>query len=178
MGNNKDGVSILIEAFKKIAPKYTDIKLYLIGDTSDKNEMAKLKRKVAEFDLQGRVVFTGRIDHAKMPAYLCNATLLALARPANKQAEGGFPSKLGEYLETGNPVVITKVGDIPEYLTDGENAFLCQPDSVEAFAEKLDYALSNPDIAKKIGRNGQKLIFSAFDYKVQSQKLINFVNML
>ena len=178
MGNNKDGVPILIEAFKKIREKHNDIKLYLIGDTSDKAVMEALKRKVADYDLKDRIVFTGRIDHDKMPAYLCNATLLALARPANKQAEGGFPSKLLEYLETGKPVVITKVGEIPEYLTDGVNAFLSEPDSAEAFAEKLDYALSNPDMAKNIGLNGQKLIFDKFDYKIQSKKLVDFIREL
>ena len=59
-----------------------------------------------------------------MPKYLCNAKLLALARPDSIQAQGGFPTKLGEYLATGRPVVVTKVGEIPDYLEDGVNAFL------------------------------------------------------
>ena len=49
--------------------------------------------------------------------------MLVLARPDNIQAKGGFPTKLGEYLATGNPVVVTKVGEIPNYLIDGVNAF-------------------------------------------------------
>lgn len=177
-GNNKDGVSILIDSFKIISEKFKNIKLYLIGDACDVKVMENLRKKVNILNISNRVVFTGRIDHDDMPAYICNATLLALARPANKQAEGGFPSKLGEYLETGNPVVITKVGEISEYLNDGENAFISRPDSADAFAERLDYALSNPELAKQIGLNGQKLIYTKYNYKVQSQKLVDFIRTL
>lgn len=177
-GKNKDGIPILIDSFKIISKKFNNIKLYLIGDTRDKNVMKSLVQKVSDYKLDSKVVFTGRIDHNEMPKYLCNASLLALARPANKQAEGGFPSKLIEYLETGKPIIITKVGEIPDYLTDGVTAFLCEPGSVEEFAEKLDYALSNPELAKQIGLNGQKLIYSTFNYKTQAQKLINFIQSL
>ena len=62
---------------------------------------------------------------------------MALARPTNKQAEGGFPTKLGEYLATGNTVVVTNVGEIGEFLHDKVNAFVSDPDSPEKNFVKL-----------------------------------------
>jgi len=64
------------------------------------------------------------------------AKILALARPKSKVADAGFPSKLTEYLSTGNPVVVTRVGEIPYYLKDNVHAFLTEPDSVNSFAER------------------------------------------
>jgi len=177
LGGDKDGISILIDAFNKISQKHKDIKLYLIGDTKipDFNHLVK---RISEYNLSERVIFTGRVERNQLPAYLNRSRILVLARPESKQAEGGFPTKLGEYLATGKPVVVTTVGEISEYLIDGLNAFLAKPNDPEAFAEKLDFALSNPELAKKIGEKGKQLVYNEFNYKVQSQKLADFITNL
>ncbi len=98
---------------------------------------------------------------------------LLLARPANKQSEGGFPSKLGEYLSTGNPVVITNTGEISDYLEDGVSAFIAEPDSIESFSDKLEEAYKSP-ISKSIGLKGKEVAEKYFDYKIQASKLSSF----
>lgn len=178
MGGNKDGVPILIDAFKIVFNKYDKLKLYLIGDTSNVNEYNVLKQKIKDLDLNDKVVLTGKVNRDDIPAYLCNASLLVLARPSSLQSEGGFPTKLGEYLATGNPVVVTRVGEIPDYLTDGVTAFLSSPDSAEAFAKKIDYALSNPFLAQKIGLAGREVALNIFNYRMQSKKIIDFIESL
>ncbi len=175
LGGNKDGVPILVESFKLISDKHKNIKLLIIGDSPGTSDMEQLKKTVKILNLQDRVLFTGRISRDEIPRYLCNASVLALARPTSLQSEGGFPTKLGEYLSTGNPVVVTKVGDIPTYLKDGYDAFLSDPDSPEAFAEKLDYVLSNPESAKEVGRRGRETAIRHFDYQVQSERLAEFL---
>ncbi len=57
--------------------------------------------------------------------------------PDSKQAQGGFPTKLGEYLATGNPVCATTVGEIPDYLVDGESVYFAVPGSVDSFADAM-----------------------------------------
>lgn len=174
---DKDGIPILIEAFNTISKKHKEIKLFLIGDTNVA-EYSELAAQVSQHNLADRVIFTGRIERDQLPGYLKSSKILALARPESKQAEGGFPTKLGEYLATGKPVVVTTVGEIPQYLKDGQNAFLAKPDDPEDFAEKLDLALSNPELADKVGIEGRKLVYNEFNYKVQSQKLAEFITSL
>lgn len=175
---NKDGVPILIEAFSIISKKYKTIKLYIIGDTPGTNVLIEMKNLAKKFQIENEVIFTGTVSRDKIPEYLYNASILALARPKSLQSYGGFPTKLGEYLSTGNPVVVTKVGEIPDYLKDCENAFISDPDSVEAFAEKLDYVLSHPDLAKRTGQKGREIALKHFNYKAQAIKIINFINEL
>ncbi len=111
-----------------------------------------------------------------MPILLINAEILALARPDNIQAKGGFPTKLGEYLATGNPVVITDVGEHTEYLTDGESAYISNPDNPTHFAEKLLQASKDLIISNKIGLNGKKIATQFFNNQIQSEKLYHFLN--
>jgi glycosyltransferase involved in cell wall biosynthesis len=170
---SKDGVDILIDAFAILSKQHQNILLYIIGESNEYRF-----RQVEKLNLKEKVIFTGNVNRNDIPKYLCNAELLVLARPDNLQAEGAFPSKLGEYLATGNPVVVTKVGEIPLYLKDNWNAFLAEPGNVQSFAERMDYALSNPDLAKKVGIRGKELAENEFDYKRQGIKLQEFLNKI
>jgi glycosyltransferase involved in cell wall biosynthesis len=175
---NKDGVPILLEAFSKIAVIHKDIKLYIIGNSQNSDVLEKLKALAQLLSIESNVVFTGSISYESIPSYLANAELLVLARPSGLQATGGFPTKLGEYLASGKPVVITNVGEIPLYFKDQENIFIAQPDSSDSFAEKVNFALSNPDIAKVVGENGKRTAQEKFDYHLHSNDLINFIQQL
>lgn len=174
----KDGVPILLTAFSFISEKYDKLKLYIIGDDTRTNAIFNLKKQAKELNISDRVVFTGKVSRAEIPKYLCNASILALARPTSLQAEGGFPTKLGEYLASSNPVVVTKVGEIDSFLEDNQSAFISKPDSAEAFAEKLDEALSNPKLAKKVGQAGNMVAQLNFNYKTQANRIIGFINEL
>jgi glycosyltransferase involved in cell wall biosynthesis len=174
MNNNKDGIDDLIEAFSIFSLNVPDIKLYLIGDTSDKSQYESYTGKVLEKKLNDRVVFTGRVPHESMPQYLSNAKILVLARPDNEQAQNGFPSKLGEYLATGNPVVITRTGDIDKYLIDGRDCFFVEPGNPSAFADKLYEVICNYERAMEVGRAGKQKVFHEFNYTVQMRKMIDF----
>ena len=175
MGGNKDGVNNLLDSFKIFSQKYGDYFLYLIGDSNNSEEFIRLKQKVKNLSLKDRIIFTGRIHRNEIPNYLCNASVLVLARPSSLQSHGGFPTKLGEYLATGNPVIVTKVGEIPQYLTDGKDAFLVEPDDVVKFANKMEYVVENPDLARRVGLKGKEVVLEKFNYKKQAQKIIDLI---
>ena len=172
---NKDGVPILIEAFSKIVSKHPEHKLLIIGDSTDKSILPNLKALVQKLNIAEKVSFTGKIPAEDMPGYLCNASVLALARPRNIQAAYGFPTKLGEYLSTGNPVVVTDVGEIGEFLTDSETAYISEPDSPEKFAAKLDQALTDPQRARIVGLSGKAVAVNNFSYGKHGQRMVKFI---
>lgn len=178
MDIEKDGVDILIRSFGKAINRQgskEDLRLTLIGDVSNSILKNKLDRIVEESGCSGRVIFTGLVTRQRIPELLNNAHALALSRPDNKQAEGGFPTKLGEYLTTGKPVIITDVGEIGLFLKDGENAFVANPGSIDSFSDKIVQVFDNYPNALKIGLKGRDLVFSEFNYQKQAQVLIDFI---
>ena len=155
MQGTKDGVPILIEAFSKIASQFPSTTLQLIGPT-DFDGFSLLQEQINARKLADRVLFTGRVERDEMPALLGASRILALARPAGKQAEGGFPTKLGEYLATGRLVVVTSVGDIPEYLHHQEHALLAEPGNAEDFARLLAVGLTDEKMRTRVGAGGRR----------------------
>ncbi len=172
MYGDKDGVYYLLEAFLKIYRDYPDSRLILVGDNTKVSRMQKINHILSKVSDCERIIFTGQLNRNEVIKWINSAYSLALARPNNIQAKYGFPTKLGEYLATGKPVVITSVGDIPLFLKDGENAYIAKPDDVDSFADKLRECLDNPELAKLIGMKGKKLVYNEFNYKEVTKNII------
>ena len=173
MGGNKDGLFDLIEAFSLIIKLVSNIKLVLAG-YAEKSELDKLKKIVETKNLLNSVIFTGKLDRDQFPSFLKAAEILVLTRPDNIQAKGGFPTKLGEYLASGRPVIVTKVGDIEKYLIDKEHALLCIPSDIEDIKSKIVSVLLDPNLYENMAINGQKLAINNFDYIKKSIELESF----
>ena len=171
--NLKDGVDILIKSFSKIASKYPQYHLYLAGFYH--YDMAMQKELISKLGLQDRITYLNVLEKDSIPEFICNADLLVLSRPDSHQARGGFPTKLGEYLASGKPVCVTKVGEIPDYLVDNTSAFMASPGDVESFADAMDRALSDKPNSIRVGLNGQKVAEKNFSIYVQIMRCIEFL---
>jgi glycosyltransferase involved in cell wall biosynthesis len=174
----KDGVDCLIKAFSIFQETHNDYKLYIVGSFISPNDEKKLRELVSLLNLTDSVIFTGRIGASDMPRILCGAKMLALARPDNEQSKYGFPTKLGEYLATGKPVVVTDVGEIGLFLKDKINCRLCKPGDVHDFTEKMKWVAENYEEALEIGRMGQKLVKAEFSCVEQCKSVLSFYNKL
>jgi len=175
LSNNKDGVEDLIEAFFYFNKAFPQIKLVIIGDTKNKNSMIRIKQKVQNKNLNNDIIFLGKIVRDDIPKYICNAKVLVLARPSSRRSEGGFPTKLGEYLMTGKPVLVTNVGEIGEYLIDNTNSFLVKPDDPMLFSQKLLEIFNDYSKALSIAKEGKKIAMKVFNYQVQAKILDKFL---
>lgn len=171
--NNKDGVDRLIKSFSLLSPKHPDLFLYIIGTPPKRNISGNNAELAEKLGVGDKVIFKGVVPYSEMPQVLTNATILALNRPDNLQARYGFPTKLGEYLLTGNPVVVTSVGDIPRFITDKVNGMVSNPNSIEEFAERIEWLLCHPSEAKEIGEKGKLTALSKFNNLMEAKKIVD-----
>lgn len=81
---------------------------------------------------------------------------------------------------TKNPVVVTKVGDIPRFLKDGVSALLSEQCNPDDFSSKLIWALTHPKDAAIIGENGAKVALREFNSELKQKNYlyILFINSL
>lgn len=173
MNCKKDGVDILVEAFAKLAAQVDDIELYLIGPAIPKSDYNKIKTIIKKRKISQKVKFVGSVDRDDIPNYLSNAFALCLARPYSKQAEGGFPTKLGEYFAARRPVIVTKTGEIEKYVAHKKDAYLAEPNSIDDFYNKL-LEMYNDNDKEIIAENGYNNAYGNFSSVKQGEKLLRF----
>lgn len=174
LNDEKDGVGLLIEAFAIIAPTYPEYLLVLIGSAQSNEKLEHYQQRARDLGLQERILFLGKKSNDEMPFYLLQASVLVLPRPASIQAQHGFPTKLGEYLASGNPVIVTSVGEIPKYLSDRVNAYIAEPGSVDSLVRKFNELMEDRTSALSIGLNGKKTALQYFNNIIQTGDILNF----
>lgn len=177
MGNmelSKDDVDNIIKAFSIISKKYKNLNLKLYGAPNIKTK-AYLLQLIESLGLKNIVQLMGRVESSKVPSILQNAYVLLSSQPDTVRASGGFPTKLGEYLSTGVPALLTNVGENSKYVKDGEHVFFSKPNDPNAYAKKLSYILDNYEEAKKVAENGRNFLIKKYSYTIQGKKLLQFL---
>lgn len=176
VSNDKDGVDQLIQSFAIFSKDFPNVKLYIIGPIL-KSESLKNIRLIESLGLVEKIVLTGVVSADKIPQLLKDAKLLLLDRPNNMQANCGFATKIGEYLLTKNPIVLTKVGDFSLFFEDRKNIIFSQPDDINDFADNMKWAYSNLSEAKNIGEAGYEVAMQEFTYNAVVSKINNIIKV-
>jgi glycosyltransferase involved in cell wall biosynthesis len=168
-----NGIDILIKSFAMISIDYPDLKLYIAAFWGiDGPKMLEL---IEDTGMTEKIIYLGVIEREEVPSFIMGAEVLVLPRPDSRQAQGGFPTKLGEYLASGNPVCVTRVGEIPEYLVDNVSAFLANPGDIYSFTYALKRALNDKTTAKRVGENGRKVALEHFSMDVQAKRIYEYI---
>jgi len=174
----KDGVGTLLNVFSRISQDYLDCKLVLIGGYYSGDRVAEYRKRAELLGIGEKVVLTGPVNRDEIPGYLARSTVLVLARPNTQQTQAGFPTKLGEYLASGRPVVTTLAGEIGNYLDDGVSAFLVEPCDENALEAAIRYVMENPDIADQVGARGRDVAATYFDERVVGRQILEFITQI
>ena len=92
-----------------------------------------------------------------------------------RRAEGGFPTKLGEYLLSGVPTIATAVGEIAQFVSDGKHVYLVSPCDPRAYADKIIYIMEHYDDALSVACEGRTFVRENFSSKKIACNLKNFL---
>lgn len=161
----------LISATSIVRRKHPETRLRIVGG-GGQGAVDFLKDVAAHRGIADGVELLGFVITERMPSLLCECAALALPRIAGLFSTAGMPTKLGEYLSTGRPVVVTGTGDIPLFLNDGEDAYVVDPGDVDSFAAALERALYDPSSAD-LARRGQALASREFDAVTHMRRLLD-----
>lgn len=154
-----------------------DLHLVLVGRASPASREA-IREAAERADLTHRVhLRTDFLPDAELrELYQKAAALLAPLRDDDR-SKARFPSKLGEYLMSGTPVVSSAVGEVARHLVDRQSAFLAPPGDATALGTALRGAVTSSE-APRVGAAGRTLAVQEFDLRRQSQRLAEFLRGL
>ena len=121
-------IHLIVEALNKVGLQRKDFELDILGAGPDEAFM------LAELDngsMKDRYNFHGEIEIKKVAALLRNADFLVLYSQFETQSV-----VMIEAFASGVPVVISKVGGIPEYMSE-ERGILLEPNSAEVLEKGI-----------------------------------------
>lgn len=125
------------------------------------------------------VEITGWLSDEQLKQKMAEADAFVLLRPDNRETRACFPTRLPEYLATGRPVVLSRVGDVGKYFEHRLNAWLVTPGSrAKELCEALMHLSTNPSEARSIGLAGRRTALDEFSFHRNGQRLMEFLDGL
>lgn len=149
----------ILYALKKINNK--SIHLMILSKLNfDVNYAVFLKKIINEGNFKENVHFVDKFftDEERM-RYIKSCDILIF--PNSPQTWGLTAI---EAMALGLPVIVSSGSGVSEVLSDGVNAIVYQAGNVDMLTEKITKYLNNGKEFKKIAKNGQKYVLSAFSW--------------
>jgi glycosyltransferase involved in cell wall biosynthesis len=158
------GADRLIEAFRRLAPDFPDVKLKLLGWYPDRSQLDML---------------TGGSTQIEILPVRPNAEALKvisrceiLVQPSRCE---GMGRTVLEAMGAGVPVIGSDVGGIPHILRDGESGFIVPGGDPRGLEARLRQLLLDGDLRKRLGARGYALAHTELNEQVYVERFTEMV---
>jgi len=162
------GIINLIKAFSKLCSRYPNWRLLIaVGMPPErlKNEFEQsLEMLMGYIKLHGvekqTVVKTFHLE--EMPSVYKEADVFVLASENET-----FGQVFIEAMASGVPVIGTKVGGVPEIISDSYNGYLISPNDASILAQRIEKLMNDTTLREKFIKAGSKTVKSMFTAEKQ-----------
>jgi glycosyltransferase involved in cell wall biosynthesis len=152
------GTVFVIYALNEIVKVLPKVKLIIIGIDGKSRE--RLHQMLRNLRIQDNVILVDRIPNYEMPRYYSSSDVVVLPSLSEN-----FPVVALEAMSSGKPVVASRVGGIPELVSDNNNGILVSPANVEQLVDALLRLLENSSLRSRMGNAGRRTVEEKFDWK-------------
>ncbi len=142
----------VVRAFAALRARGVDACLCIVGDGPDRDQV---ERRAHELGVIRDCLFLGYQEDVARFFAVFDAFVLS-------SVNEGTPVVAIEALAAARPVVATRVGGVPDVVTDGVDGFLVEHGDVEALAERLARLAADPELRRAMGEAGRERVLQRY----------------
>ncbi len=139
-----------VKVLKSVRNSHPDASLVMAG--LDKGLEPEIKKMAADLGLQDAIRFPGFLNHEEKIKEFSEADIYL-----NTNRIDNMPVAVVEACAIGLPVIATAVGGLSDLLEDGTNGMLVADEDVDGMANAVNSLLQDPELTKKLSKNGRLL---------------------
>ena len=167
--NYSKGVRNLIETMNLFKDENLHISLHLVGEWSNNNQKEETLKYINSHELNQFITFHGILkDNEKWSIYE-NSSLLV-----HPTFWDGQPLVILEAMGCGLPIISTKIGAIPDTMTDNFNGILLEENTPDELAKAIMTFYGNEHLIRQISTNNLKTYQERFTIKSYIDRMVNW----
>jgi glycosyltransferase involved in cell wall biosynthesis len=164
------GISDFLETARLVTTQNRNVQFVLVGDGAYREQYMK---DAAAMGIEDRVTWTGMVEDPFGEGVFAAADVVCQF----SRWEEVFGWMIAEAMAHGKPIVATRVGGIPELVSEGLSGFLVERNDTADAGEKLMLLLQDSKLRREMGDAGRKLVAGKFDLKTNVAQLIELYNL-
>ena len=150
------GITDLVEAARIVLQRIPPAHFLLAGEGQHRDEYMAMARTLG---MEEHFTWTGLVHNPVAEGLYAAADVVCQV----SRWEEAFGWVIAEAMAAGRPLVATRVGGIPELVTDGGNGFLVAPRAPAEIAERLVQLLEDSALRARMGAAGRLAAERKFD---------------
>ena len=147
----------LLDAFAQVRQAEPAARLVMVGPQPDPDYAQTIRDRVIGLGLGDSVDIVGLVDNDRLRREIAAARAVVLF-----SREETAPTIIAQAMAAGKPVVATRVGGVPEMVSDGETGFVVESGDVAGLADRLLTLLDDQDLCLRMGRRGHEVAVGRF----------------
>ena len=166
--NHLKGIEYFVEMASILNGQYNNLNFFVVGPHFDSQRIYsdKIFGLMKQYDLEN-LHFYG--PSANIPSVLKAADIYVCSSIAEAS-----PISVWEAMSMEKAIVSTDVGDVAQFIKDGENGFVVPAKNASAMAEKTRLLIENADLRKRFGTNARKIAIKYLDVDICAKKHAEF----
>jgi len=171
----KYGIKYLLHAFKIVKNLHPELalKLLIVGGGSKEQELKDLS---IDLGIADDTIFTGRIKYDDIVEY--HNRLSVSVFPSISSGES-FGVSVIEASACERPVIVSNVGGLPEVVEDNVTGIIVESKNYKKLANAIEQLILNPDLRKKMGKQGRKRVKKLYDFENNLNQMIRiYLNLI
>lgn len=161
-----DRLDFLIDAVAKIAPRFPNAKLLVVGDGP---VLAKARERATQLGVDSSIRFAGAVARKDVLHYLAQADI-ALIPHSN---EFGSPVVMFEFMGLGAAVVAPRLAPIEDVHVHGDTALLFKPLDLDGFVEQITALLEDETRRLAIAARAKAILFERHTWDMNAQQILD-----
>jgi phosphatidylinositol alpha-1,6-mannosyltransferase len=166
----RKGQDELIRALPEVHRISPQASLIIVGEGPYRKDLEGL---ITKLGLEKFVHMTGKVSQSDLPKWYAAGDIFAM--PCRTRMAGWDVEGLGiVFLEgsaTGLPVIVGDSGGAIDAVLDGETGFLVDGNNTSEIAQRISFLISNPDVAKKMGKAGRNWVSQEWTWDQNFKRL-------
>lgn len=144
----------LVRAAAVLADRFESLTFVLIGNGTREPRCTELVPN----GLRERFLFLGPRDDVALLLPQMDVCVLVTTEHLGE----GLPNAVMEYMAMARPIVATRLGGIPELISDEKSGLLVAPGDAAALARQISRLLEDPGLARRLGEEARARLTTEF----------------
>lgn len=160
------GISDFLETARLVTQQDRNVQFVIVGEGSYREQYMQDARAMG---IEDRLTWTGMLEDPFGEGVFAAADVVCQF----SRWEEVFGWMIAEAMAHGKPVVATRVGGIPELITDGVTGHLVERGDTAAMSERLLTLLADRELRARMGEAGRETVSAKFDLRKNVAQLIS-----
>jgi glycosyltransferase involved in cell wall biosynthesis len=161
----------LVEVLAEVRAAVPDLAVLAVGVGLFADDAARFREHLAQRGLLEMVVDAGWVELEQLPVMLAAADVGVYLMDDTLLNRTKCPVKLADMLQAGVPVVAEAVGQVTEYIRDGETGVMRPSGDVEGVTAALVRLLKDSAERQRLVTNGRTHVEQLFNWPLLAEQL-------